>query len=109
MCLPYLLVVPTEVRILEISDNITNLVISWLEPIEANGNLTYTITIVCENLLSGVVFTNESQTMLSSREVTTTRLPFSLCSVTVTAQTGAGVGPASGANFQTPEEGETVL
>ncbi len=98
-------VVPTDIRNLVITDDATNLVISWNEPAELNGNISYITTIVCEDLFDNSIFLNETEVVLLADPIAIARRPYILCSVTVTPQTGAGAGNSSTESFQTPEAG----
>lgn len=97
--------VPSDVRNLSISDNTTNLIISWEEPSEPNGNISYIRTLVCTDLFNGSVFLNETIVVLFVSEVVLSQRPFIMCTVTVTPQTGAGRGNSSTESIQTPEAG----
>ena len=97
--------VPTAVLNLLLSDNTTNILVMWEEPAEPNGNINYVVSIMCETLHDGVIFHNATVETLA-RELAAPREPFSECEVTVTPQTGAGMGPSSMDTIRTPEEGE---
>lgn len=104
LLLPY--TVPTAVQMLVITDMTTGLVATWQEPLEPNGNVTYTTNTVCRDLRSGATVFSDTVVMLASQAISVPRTPFTLCEVTVTPRTSAGSGPNSTATFETPEEGE---
>lgn len=85
---------------------ILELVVTWEEPLEPNGNISYSTDTVCWDLRTGATVFSDAMVMLSMREISIPRAPFTLCEVTVTPQTNAGSGPNTTGSFQTPEEGE---
>lgn len=83
------------------------LLISWVEPAETNGELSYIRSVVCERQYDSAITFNETLTVdASERTFTISREPHTLCTVTVMPQTGAGMGPSSVEMLQTDEEGE---
>ena len=95
-------------RNLTLSDNFTHILGSWDEPAEPNGNINYTSTIICMTLHDNMTYYSMTLETLI-RELTAPREPFSECEVTVTPQTGAGMGPSSVDTIQTDQEGEKQI
>lgn len=90
---------------LNVTNDPPNLSIKWAEPAQPNGNISYVVTVLCQDRLSGG--TNLNTTLVvQSREAVVARSPFSGCIVTVIPQTGAGRGPSSNQSLLVPEEGE---
>ena len=100
-----LLLVPTEVQMLDITDNIDTLRVTWNQPLEPNGNISYSVTIIGMDSLSGTIFLNETVEVTSLKFDISDRRIFSKYSVIVVPQTQAGMGPVSMTTLQTPEEG----
>ena len=97
--------VPSKVQNLTIVDDDTHLIISWVEPAQLNGIVTYIRSIICEDLFDGSIILNETVILPVVTPAIISRQPYTLCSVTVTPQTGAGLGNASDESYKTPEEG----
>ncbi len=91
---------------MDLQDQDDLITVTWNEPEETNGIVSYVVTLIGVNRINGSVFLNESLEV-SNLEVNTTRRIFSEYRVTVTPQTGAGMGPVSMETLTTPEEGKT--
>lgn len=97
-------------RNLSISDNTALVVVSWAEPSELNGNISYMRNIECVRLLDGSAFFSSTVTVAASdRMVTVPREAYSECTVTITPQTGAGMGPNSTEMLRIGQEGEKLV
>ena len=88
--------------------NGSHILISWSEPANPNGNVTYSIVVMERDLLTNETSTVASETMVTGLELVVDYAvePFSEYSVNVTSETGAGMGDPALFSFQTPEEGE---
>ena len=102
----FFFIVPTDVQNLAITDNGINLILSWEEPAELNGVVTYSVTYTCEGLFDSRIILNETVVVSDVSPIVISRSPHTLCTVTVTPQTGAGMGNSSTESFQTPEAGK---
>ena len=103
--------VPTPARNLTLEDyNDTHIFITWAAPANPNGIVNYTVEVQQRSLLNDSsipVLTIES-TVTSELELTVIYMmeSYSEYTVSVTSQTGAGMGMAVSVSFQTPEGGK---
>ncbi len=93
---------------MDLQDQDGLITVTWSEPEETNGIVRYVVTLIGVNRINGSIFLSESLEV-SNLEVNVTRRIFSEYRVTVTPQTGAGMGPVSMETLTTPEEGKHNL
>ena len=100
------LIAPTAVRNLNYTLGQSSVLITWDEPAMPNGIITYTISIIGEDLIDGTIVMNSSTTVNSTELFVEAIQPYSTYTVVVTSRTGAGDGDPVNVSFQTPEAGK---
>ena len=98
---------PSAAQNLNASFNTTHILISWSEPANPNGIVTYNISVTETDLLTTNTSTIVSEAMVTELELAVSYVvkPYSEYTVSVTSQTGAGMGDTTTFSFQTDEEG----
>jgi hypothetical protein len=87
--------------------NDTHIIISWSEPANPNGIVTYSVVVMERDQLTNEINTIASETMVTELGLIVDYIvePYSEYTLNVTSETSAGMGDPTLFSFQTPEEG----
>ncbi len=96
---------PSEVLEIRFTHDGTNFNISWDEPLQPNGILTYNITLTGINLLrSNQILFEEGVVTEQEFLLEVASVPYTFYTASVVPQTGGGVGPETNATLSTDQE-----